>query len=293
MYQQVKIIINPISGAGKGIHEGSFLRNYLEKEGIRVFPFITKKTGDAQQEARDTNFPIIVIGGDGTVNEVVNGLGGRSIPLIIFPVGTANLLSKEVGLSKNFQDIKNLIQYGKIRLFDTGYIQGNTQRQRRFLSLASLGFDAEITRLMMHKRNGLIHPYSYLMPIWQVLKEYSFPFFTMFIDDRFVAKGTTAIIGNIKKYGGYFSITKQAKPDDGLLDVCIFQGRSRLDYFRYFLSILLHCPTVNHDVQYFKGKKIKIISNKPIPVELDGDFWGYTPITCGVTPRTIPLLLAK
>jgi len=313
-YRQFKIILNPISGAGRGLREGRALAQLLRQQGISVEVFITQQSKDAEQEASRTQIPIIVVGGDGTVNEVVNGLAGREIPVAVFPVGTANILAREFHLPGKPAAFLSLIQSGRPRLLDTGQIQydsgslrkssdqaslqthhdsGCPQAQRRFLMLASIGLDAEVTRVMRQIRSGSIHIHSYLMPLWHSLKKYHFHPFTLVIDDQIVAtKVTTAVIGNTKNYGGFFSITHKALPDDGLLDICTFPGQTVRDYLRYLTGAILHRPTIFSDVAYYRGKKIEVFqTSSPIPIELDGDFFGYTPFSCTIIPQSVPLLL--
>ncbi|MEW6378967.1 MAG: diacylglycerol kinase family protein [bacterium] len=290
-FRQFKIIMNPISGAGRGLEKGASLARLLRQQGIEVEVYITRHSQDAEQEARKAQIPLIVVGGDGTINEVINGLAGREIPLAVFPMGTANVLAREFHLPRKPAGFLSLIRSGKTRLLDSGQIC--QQPNRRFLMVASLGLDAEVTRIMRQIRTGSIHVSSYLAPLWNALKHYHYSPFTLMIDDRVItAPVTTAVIGNVRNYGGFFSITHQAMPDDGLLDICTFPGGTRRDYFRYLLGAVLHRPSIFSDAAYYRGKKIEVIqAASPIPVELDGDFFGYTPFTCTLIPHSVPLLL--
>ena len=291
-YRHIKIIVNPISGSGRGLGEGMALGRFLQQQGVRIDTYITEQAGDAEQEARRTSIPIIVVGGDGTINEVINGLEGRRVPLMVFPIGTANLLSREFNLPRNRADFYSLIQSGAIHYLDVGQVYKPTNR--RFLSVAGIGFDGEVTRLMQQTRMKSIHLYSYLLPLWQTLRHYSLPSFSLAIDDQTIAdKATSVVIGNIKNYGGYFSITHRAEADDGWLDICVFPGKSRKDYLRYLVGVILGRPTIFSDVTYYRGKKVEIQSSHPVPIELDGDFRGYTPFACEVVPKSVFLLLSS
>jgi len=325
-YRQFKIILNPISGAGRGLQKGKVLAQLLRQQGIRVEVFITQKSKDAQREASRTQIPMIVVGGDGTVNEVINGLAGRKIPVAIFPVGTANILAREYHLPRNPGAFLSLIQSEKPRLLDVGQIQydqgaspqvypdsgslqvhavpvspqahpasGSPQAERRFLMLASIGLDAEVTRIMQQVRVGSIHIHSYIMPLLRTLKSYHFHPFTLVIDDQImVAQVTTAVIGNTRNYGGFFSITHRARADDGLLDICTFPGQTIRDYLRYLMGAIVRRPSVFSDVAYYQGKKVEVFQTcGPIPVELDGDFFGYTPFACKIIPQSVSLLGAR
>ncbi|MCL6583167.1 MAG: diacylglycerol kinase family lipid kinase [bacterium] len=291
-FRQFKMIINPISGAGRGLKEGRRLARLLLQEGIAVEIFITRQPQDAEKEARQSQIPLIVVGGDGTVNEVINGLAGRDIPLAVFPVGTANILAREFHLPRNPAAFLSIIRSARVRLLDAGQICGQMVT-RRFLMVASLGLDAEVTRIMRRSRSGPIHLSSYLIPLWNALKHYHYSPFTLRIDDRIITPpATTAVIGNIRNYGGFFSITHRARPDDGWLDICVFSGNSRRDYLRYLMGALWRRPSIFSDVVYCRGKKIDLIkAPRPIPVELDGDFFGYTPLTCTIIPHSISLFL--
>ncbi len=292
VFQHLKIIVNPISGSGRGLREGMALGQFLQQQGMRIDTYITEQAGDAEHEARRTSIPIIVVGGDGTINEVINGLEGRRVPLMVFPIGTANLLSREFNLPRKRADFYSLIQSGEIYSLDVGQVYKPTNR--RFLSVAGIGFDGEVTRLMQQARMNSIHLYSYIFPLWQTLRHYSLPSFSLAIDDQTVAvKATSVVIGNIKNYGGYFSITHRAEADDGWLDICVFAGKSRKDYLRYLVGAILRRPTIFSDVTYYRGKKVEIQSSHPVPIELDGDFKGYTPFVCEVVPKSVFLLLSS
>lgn len=290
MYQDIKIIINPISGSGRGLTEGLALSQFLRQQGLEVDVSVTTEAGDAEHEAARAKTPMIVIGGDGTVNEVINGLAGRRIPFMVLPAGTANLLSREFGLPRTRQGFLSLIRSGGIHLLDAGHVRG--QVSRRFLSVASIGLDAEVIRLMRQIRTGSIHLYSYLIPIWKALKGYACPSFTLIIDDHIVVRQvTTAVISNIRNYAGYFSVARQARADDGWLDICTFPGKRKRDYLRYMAGVALSRPSIFSDVVCYRGRKIDVRSTSPIPVELDGDFAGYTPVVCQVIPKSVSLIL--
>ncbi|MGA1874549.1 MAG: diacylglycerol/lipid kinase family protein [bacterium] len=290
MYQGFKIIINPISGSGRGLTEGLALSQFLQQHGLEVDVSVTSNVGDAEYEAARAKTPLIVIGGDGTVNEVINGLEGRRIPFLVLPTGTANLLSREFGLPRTREGFFSLIQSGGIHLLDAGHLRG--QVSRRFLSVASIGLDAEVVRLMRQIRTGSIHLYSYLIPLWKALKAYPCPSFTVIIDDHTIVRPvTTAIISNIRNYAGYFSVARQARADDGWLDICTFPGKRKRDYLRYMAGVALSHPSIFPDVVCYRGRKIEVRSTSPIPVELDGDFAGYTPVVCQVIPKSVPLIL--
>ena len=346
--RQFKVILNPISGAGRGLQQGTALAHLLRQQGINAEVFITRQSGDAEQEASRTQIPIIVVGGDGTINEVINGLAGRKISLTAFPVGTANILAREFHLPRKPEAFLSLIQSGRTRLRDAGLLEAgqlqynhkpdtdhkpdigyrpdigynpdtahkpdnplpsrlqhnqvspqtqhvsvSPQRHRRFLMLASIGLDAEVTRIIRRIRTGSIHLHSYLRPLWYAMKDYHYRPFTLVIDDQLVVTQiTTAVIGNIRNYGGFFSITHKARADDGLLDICTFPGQTRQDYFRYLTGAILRRPSIFSDVAYYRGKKVEVFqTSSPVPVELDGDFWGYTPFTCTILPQSVPLLL--
>lgn len=286
----LKIIANPVSGGGRAEVLLPTFRDALEETGFQVQYFLTRRKGDAELEAsRRSASRILVFGGDGTINEVINGLKDHPVPFTAIPLGTANLLAREFHLPKKVENVVGMLLEDRILPIDVCAAE-----KRRFLMVAGIGFDAEVTRRMKSVREGTISMLSYIGPILRTLLDYGPPSLEVLIDNKQVAKNASSVvIGNIRNYGGFFSITSRADPCDGLLDVCVFKGRNRRSLLRYGIAAFLKRVPSLKDAEYYRGKSLKVFSPKPEPVQLDGDFFGTTPFSCEIIPEAASLIVPK
>jgi len=152
---RILIIGNPVAGRGRAARRITALELHLCRAGHEVEVFLTETGGDARRRAsqvRDGIDRIVVVGGDGTLNEVLNGLPDPAkTPLLLLPMGTANVLARELGLPRQPEQAAGLIDRGVVRRLDMGSL-GN----RRFLALASAGFDAMVTQDLCTRRRGVL-----------------------------------------------------------------------------------------------------------------------------------------
>lgn len=291
--KKILIIVNPIAGKGLSI---PYLRKITEKLGTLGFEFhvvVTKKSG-GEESLIPSNLAfhyLLILGGDGTLNEVLNELGKKEIPiltpLIIFPVGLENLFARELGIKPIVEDIFQIIKNGKERIFDIGKIDG-----KLFLSVADCGFAAQVVKEFSSFREGPITLASYIPSIIKVFKSYDFPSISVEVDGQSISKQAMGvIIGNIKHYGGKMKVNPLASPQDGLLDVCVFQNRSRLYLLKYYFGVLARRHTNFPEVQYLKGRVIKLTSNENVAVQADGDYVGSLPKEMRIIPMAVPVLV--
>lgn len=290
--RKILIIVNPIAGKGLAI---PYLRKITEKLRILGFEFhivVTKKPG-SEESLIPSNLAfdyLLILGGDGTLNEAINMLGKKEIPiltpLLIFPIGLENIFARELGIKPIVEDIFQIIKNGKERTFDIGKIDG-----KFFLSVADCGFPAQVVKEFNATRKGPITSASYIPYIIKVFKSYDFPSISAEVDGQSISKeAMVVIIGNIKHYGGKMKVTPLASPQDGLLDVCIFQNRSRVYLFKYYLGVLAGRHSNFPEVQYLKGRVIKLTSHGNVAVQADGDYVGSLPKEVSIIPKAVTIL---
>ncbi|MBI4833896.1 MAG: diacylglycerol kinase family lipid kinase [Planctomycetes bacterium] len=297
--KKLGIIVNPIAGAGRGKLLLKRLLTELKRSDYEPFVKETSKAGDGCKTAsRGNEFDALVcIGGDGTINEVINGLSDIkfSVPLGIIPVGSGNVIAKELKITSNVKEFVCLLNSGKTMMLDIGKINfgSDKEKPRLFISMAGVGFDAEVADQHHKRRKGAdFHPHttSYVPIALKTAMYYKLPKLTLKIDGKLITEKAAFIqVANSRSYGGPLVFAQKAKTDDGLLDIVWFKAQSGREIIRYYLDAFWGDVTKNMNSSYHHGRKIRISSPDKVPVQVDGDFCGYLPINIEVIHKTIPV----
>jgi len=289
---RILVVCNPISGGGRASRLGAHLADRLRSSGHEVELFLTRRAGDARERAAriDPSLErVIVVGGDGTINEVVNGLPDPArVPLTQLATGTANLLAHELGLPYSVEGMRRLIDDGSIRRLDLGLTNG-----RRFLMVASAGFDAMVTLEAQGRRRGPMSYASWIGPIVRVARRYRPPRLSVRVDDAEPIDCGMVIVSNIRNYGGLFTAADRARCDSGHLDVCALRRAGLPALGRATWSALTGGLSRNGDVTYRTGLRIRLDSDAAVPVQIDGDPAGNTPIEISVLPGILPVVVPR
>jgi len=288
--KRVTIIVNPISGGGRARGHAAEIKRLLSAEGREVVRFETEARGDAEMLSREAVSQgadvVLACGGDGTVNEVVQGVAGTQTALAVLPMGTANVLGHDLELGRNARKAATLVLRGKRRRLDLGRCAG-----RYFICMGSVGFDAFVTRQVADVREGTFSYLSYVGVTWKAILAYRFAPLRVRVDGE--PLDTTVyhlILGNLRGYGGPFMMTPRAKPDDGLLDGCAFCSPGRLWLAAYMAATVVHVHHRYGNVLNLRGRTFEVDADRPVPVQLDGDFIGHTPVTFEIVPDAITVL---
>jgi YegS/Rv2252/BmrU family lipid kinase len=287
---RVALICNPVSGNGRSRHLAPRIERILKGEGHDVALHWTAGRGDATTWARERSAGferILVVGGDGTLNELVNGLDdpGR-VPLAQLATGTANLLAHDVAWPRKPRDVARMLEQGKIRRIDMG-VAG----QRRFLLVASVGFDAMVTRDIERNRTATLGYFGYARPVLRVLRTYRPLPLSVEVDDAPAVPGEWVVISNTRNYGGLFTMADRAAVDSGHLDVCVLRSAKIGRLIGVGLSGLTGGLSARDDVTYLTGRRVRIHSEQAIPFEIDGDYVGETPLEVELIPAAVPILV--
>jgi len=287
----VFILANPISGRGRGTRAAESLKQRLEQAGLRVGLEMTKGPGDARSMAANLDHrfgTLAVVGGDGTLNEVISGLTRFDVPIALLPLGTANLLGRALGLTHRPDHVARLILAGKVRRLDLGQVG-----EHRFVSVAGIGFDAACTRELQRLRRGPISKLPYVRPVARTLFAHRTTPLTVIVDGRPIADDAAwVLVCNVKEYAAYFQFTPEADPTDGEFDLCILHHHGRLSHLALFIRALCRRTGRLPAVSYSRGKRIEVVSpTSPAPYELDGDHVGETPIEIRLLRAALPVLV--
>jgi diacylglycerol kinase (ATP) len=250
----------------------------------------TSRSGEAESMARravQEGFEkIVAAGGDGTVNEVVNGLAGSNATLGLLPIGTMNVFATELGLPAHDLELCwNIIQNANTRLVDLPNANG-----KHFVQLAGVGLDAQVVKETSSKLRRSFGPLSYLISAAQIAARQP-PRLFIESENATIDEGSFVLIGNGRLYGGPFPFFKNALIDDGLFDVVVFKRLGYLEIIKYLQDVIFSSEIRVPEIEYFQTRRLRVDSDQLVPVELDGELVGNCPVEFGVRERSLRVLV--
>jgi YegS/Rv2252/BmrU family lipid kinase len=300
------VIVNPNAGNGRGKKDWQKIETLLNNSGLQFNYQFTVGKGHATELSFEginqgyRNF--ITVGGDGTLNEVVNGIfknpeGNPAATTIgLIPVGTGNDWGRMFGIPLDHTEAVKIIAEGKKMLHDIGvisYHEGEERLTRYFINIAGMGFESEVVRRTNHlKEKGWGGRLIYLYNLLITLFSYKFKKAMLSIDlhDKITTPVFSINIGNGRFCGGGMRQTPEALPDDGLLDVTVIKGMGKMEIIRN-LKILYNGKILQHPkVEGFRGKKIRIDSESLLYTEADGESLGHSPAEFSIIPAGIKII---
>lgn len=294
--RSVLIAANPKSGAGPSGQLVSNLSDEIKARGYNVQvirDLMQLKPLAEQLNAQRDLHCVVCAGGDGTVAVVANLLS-HDIPLMIFPLGTENLLAKHWGLTRDVAHATTTLVGGRTVLMDVGLANG-----KMFLVLLGCGFDAEVVRQMDLNRTGHITRWSYTKPILRALRNYSFPQLEWSTDcANHSGQAAWLFAFNVPRYGGGLSFYPEADPTDGRLDLCMFKRSGFFAGCNYLFQVWRQQHQKHPDFQHTCFRKLDIQAPKDaqgnsiqVPYQLDGDPGGYLPLEVEIRPARLKLIV--
>jgi diacylglycerol kinase (ATP) len=296
MKREVVLISNPNAGRGGASRAREVARfcQSLRKRGVEVEALDTSGPHDATRlaasAARRGLRDVIVSGGDGTINEALQGLVGTGARLAVWPRGTANVLARELKLPFDAEEAAEVIARGSAKPVHLGRATiEETGEQRYFFLMAGIGLDASIVsrvRPRLKRRVGeAAFWYSGLghLARWQPVS------FRVEVDGQ-TLEATFAAIGKAAHYGGKLGITPRAHMDKPEFEVCVVDSKSRL-HFLHLLSRAIRREGVAEDmrgVQFIRATRARVTGN--VPVQIDGELTGQLPMTFEIAPSSIEII---
>lgn len=279
MRRRVIVIYNPIAGYFSARRFARILK-HVSALGATVTVRRTARPGDAERIAgevdRDVCDVLVSAGGDGTLNEIVNGLKDWSLPLAVMPIGTANVLAAEISMPRSARAIARTIVSGRLERVSLGVANG-----RRFVMMAGVGFDAHLVAQVDPKAKRLFGQLVYVAELLTGMFRFPYRRYRVVVDGaRFEA--TSIVVANGHYYGGRFCCSRTACINDASLDVCLFLGKGPLSVVRYAFAIALGRLEALHDVKIVRGFDITIEGDAIEPVQCDGD------VACALPLRVHP-----
>lgn len=287
--RRLLLIANPVSGGGRGRLLAPQLAAALRQHGVEAEVFLTSAAGDARARAAragsESWHGLVAIGGDGTVNEVLNGMPDPSRPLGMLPVGTANVLAMELGLPRGTAAAAAVLAAGHTRPLAIG-----RAGDRRFLLFCGVGVDGAVVQRLHDAGSATIGKRKWFGPIWHTLRHW--PEFTLRVT---LASGEvldglrSVLVTRVRNYGGVLRLPAEVSCDSGMLHVLGFRQRSRSAWLWQGLRGLCRRMRPEPGLELRTTTAVRI--DGEAPYQLDGDFGGCAPVAIDLLPAAANVLV--
>ena len=229
---------------------------------------------------------VAAAGGDGTLNEVLNGLIGSRATLALLPLGTGNDFSRTVGLYGSLKCAVDTLFTGTPRPIDVGRIA-----ERYFLNVAGCGFDAVVAERANTGPRWLTGAPAYIYAVLQTLTRFRAAEFRLTIDGiERTQRAMMCSIANAQTYGGGMRIAPTARLDDGLFDLCILAEAGTLEFVQAFPRVFQGTHTTHPKITMLQARHVRIESTPTLPLLIDGEVIGTTPAEFTLLPSAIEFL---
>ncbi|MEE4177473.1 MAG: diacylglycerol kinase family protein [Bacteroides sp.] len=300
------VVVNPNAGIGRGKKDWGKISQLLDENGFDYHPVFTERKLHAIELVIQnivTGYrKIIVVGGDGTMNEVVNGIFSQqevpttAITLGMISIGTGNDWVRTYNIPLDYQQAIEIIKRENTLEQDAGIVQystGNGTAKRYFANMAGLGFDGLVAKKTnADKERGSILPMLFLVNLVSSMFSYNSSNIRINIDGREIKARVFSIGVGIGQYnGGGMMQAPDALPNDGLLDLTIIKHISVLSILANIRRLYDGKIRKVKQVVLLTGKNIRIESDVPIPLETDGEFLGNSPFEFNIVPKSIKIIM--
>jgi len=285
---RIKLIANPVSG-GDARPRIRVALETLRNLGAEVDLYLTAARGDARQAASLAQSEgydrVVAAGGDGTLNEVVNGVAAPGLPIAFLPLGTVNVFALEAGIPLQIEKACAVAMQGVSRTITLGKINGEM-----FLLMASAGWDAAA---VAHVRPGLKKLFgrlAYAVSAVEMLLFRPSPVLELQLPDGRSLKGFGVVVSNCRYYGGRYVVTPAASMFKESLEVCLLCQGTRTALLRFAFSLALKRPLRAPLAQFLSVDEIRL-KGDGVAIQVDGDDFGTLPVLIEVVPRAVTMVL--
>ena len=288
--RSVLIVANPYSGSSENRRHVAALSEALVRAGFE--PKELWHRAERKAEFADPNVAgkwkcVVVAGGDGTVADLINERPG--VPVAVLPLGTENVFAQAFGFTSDEQSLVSAIARGRVRSVDLGRANG-----RFFSSMIGIGFDGEVIRRLAEwraqgRRFKRVTYWSYAGPILGAVTKYSFGRVELEADGVRVV-GTHAFVFNLPAYALSLPIAPDARDDDGRLNWVVFERPGLRRLLGYFWDVAHRRHLLRSDVFHGTAARLRITSQQPAPVQVDGDAAGWTPVEVEAVPAGLRVI---
>lgn len=305
------VVVNPNAGSRRGEKDWPKIKKLLSKQGFKYDEAFTKSREHAikltSDKIKEGYRKIIVVGGDGTLNEVANGVflqdacPSSDVVLGLIPVGTGNDWGRTYSLPKKYAKAIGVIKKNYLFRQDAGKVSYHDEKGehiRYFVNVSGMGYDALVARKTNRmKDKGRGNPMVYLLNIFTGLFQYKYTSYKIAVDEKEMFNGRVLSmnVGICKYNGGGLKQVPNAIPNDGLLDVTVIKATSKLNLFKHIGKLYDGTFIKLRFVETYRGKTCQIIS-KPegtIFMEADGESLGHSPLNFSVIPQALSIIIPE
>jgi diacylglycerol kinase (ATP) len=299
----VKLIVNPIAGAGKSVKRWPEIRKLLSQSHYDFDYALTESRGHAielaKTAAKSGYRTIVSVGGDGTINEIVNGIyqsgNIHNVNMGIISTGTGADYIRTIGIPRYYADACKKLLSPRIKKVDIGRVECISKGEklsRLFINFAGMGFDAEIVKATTIKYKEWGSLAAYLMGLFHTLITYENKNITIKLDgNEERGKFCTVIIGQGRYGGGGMMTTPNADVSDGLFDVLIIGNLDKYDLLKSLPSIYKGTHLAHPKVKVKRARNIELIPDTELSVQADGEILGNSPGTFQILPSVLNLII--
>ena len=276
--RKLKLILNPTAGKGLALKYKEMVTTVLNDEALEFQLVESQYEGEIEKLASEVEVSqftdLIIIGGDGSLVEAVNGIGKKDIRMGIVPVGTGNDFARTLlGSSDPSNALQKIIAGGE-KLVDVGWVNG-----RRFINVTGFGIDSYILQNMDKIKKVFKGSTAYLVSTLYTLMQYKSKKVWIKIGDQtYEREIMLAAISNAKYFGGGMMISPESEIDDGLFELVIVNKLSIPRFLRLFKRVYNGTHLGVEEVEVFKADTFFIDAIEDIPINVDGNLYGLTPI---------------
>ena len=290
--RRLLVIYNPTAGR----RSARRLRRVLDHLALLGASVVLRRTaapGDAEEFARAAEGgefdAVVAAGGDGTINEVVNGLARSALPLAIVPLGTANVLAHEIGLPRHPERLAIIAAGAPARPVWTGEIAAGALAARRFVMMAGIGFDAAVVAGLDAGLKRRLGKLAFIIEIAVQLARHRACRYRVSCAGEDHAPAAL-VLANGRFYGGRFVLAPAARLDDDSLQLVLFMRDGRLAVLRYMLAMALGQVHRLSDVRILPVSSLTVTGPVAAPVHADGEIVATLPVTIAIATRPLWLI---
>jgi YegS/Rv2252/BmrU family lipid kinase len=298
--QEWVVILNPFAGKKRALKHKDRIFSLLDKYKISYKFFLTEHAGHAieltQKLIAQGNRKFIGVGGDGTMNEIVNGIftqthvDTRDVVMAFIPVGSGNDWVRTVGIPHDYEGAIKTIKTGSFFLHDVGkvtYQEGEQRKSRYFANIAGLAYDAFVVQRVNKKKST-----NYKLTVFTSLLKYKPQVVKLILDDKEVLNEIvfSAAIGHGRFNGKAMMQLPDAMPDDGVFDLTVYHACTKMQVIKntgkLYDGSFVKLPFISQHT----AAKIRIEAEVPVYVETDGEELGHTPIDMEMFTRSLKII---
>jgi diacylglycerol kinase (ATP) len=294
---RARVICNPSSGGGA--YDPDVLR--AEFDGYELDWVETEGPGDASEAAREWHEGLLIVaGGDGTINDAVNGLGKAGFPqgvtLGILPAGTGNDLAATLCIPDDPDEAEDVIRQGRVRTLDVARVRSEGIGERFFINVATGGLGAEISDANEGELKRRWGKLSYLRASLEVAKDFDVRELDLYLDGELHrTRAVNVVVGNCRYAGGGWLAAPRANPEDGLLDVVIIEKLGLADLLQLAPASMARADYLGKEgVFSARAKEIRVETQPPgLDFTVDGEVVGDEPARFSVIPRALKVIVGS